>query len=176
MNFSYVQILGVFSLLSVLAVGGGTSVLPEMKNLTIDTMHWVNAGQFRDIYSLGQIVPGPNMLMVMVIGYKVAGMPGALLAFAGFFLPSAFLALIANRIWNHFEGSDWRLAVQRGMAPIVVGLMAAGMIAIARTALDGHGTLAFAMVTFFVLYFGKKINPAILIISGGIIGIFVFRS
>jgi len=176
MEKSDFQILGIFSLLSVIAVGGGTSVLPEMKNLTIDTMHWLNADQFRDIYSLGQIVPGPNMMMVMVIGYKVAGMPGALLAFGGFFIPSALIAFVAARIWNHFEGSEWRLAIQRGMAPIVVGLMAGGAVAIARTAIVGSWALAFAMVTFFILYFGKKrINPAILIISGGIFGILLMR-
>lgn len=164
------SLLGVFSLLSLLAIGGGTAVLPEMKSLTVDAHQWITDGQFRDIYALGQVAPGPNMLMVIVIGYHVAGTPGALIAFTGFFLPASTLALGASRLWNHFEGSPWRLALQNALAPIVVGLMAAGMIAIARTAITGTETTLLAIAVFALLYFGPKINPALLILAGGAVG------
>ncbi|MEO6054148.1 MAG: chromate transporter [Chthoniobacterales bacterium] len=170
---SILKILGVFSLLSIMAIGGGTSVLPEMKTLTIDQQHWLTEAQFRDIYSIGQIAPGPNMLMVIVIGYHVAGAGGALAAFLAFFIPCCIIALIVSRLWLRFEKSAWCLPVQQGMAPIVVGLMLAGMIAIARTAITNQTTLAFAAVVFIVLYFGKKINPALLILAGGLLG-FIF--
>jgi chromate transporter len=172
------QILGVFSLLSVLAIGGGTAVLPEMKQLTVGTMGWVTDAQFRDIYAIGQLAPGPNMLMVIVIGYKVAGIAGALAAFIGFFAPACAIAIVCSRIWNRFEGSPWRLAIQRGMAPIVVGLMLAGTIAIARTAIVGKDSeicLAFAAVVFIALYFGKKMNPALLILAGAVLGLVFLR-
>jgi chromate transporter len=174
----FLQILGVFSLLSVLAIGGGTAVLPEMKELTVGSMGWVTDAQFRDIYAIGQLAPGPNMLMVIVIGYKVAGIAGALAAFAGFFAPACAIAIICSRIWNRFEGSPWRLAIQRGMAPIVVGLMLAGTIAIARTAIVGKDSeicLAFAAVVFIALYFGKKMNPALLILAGAVLGLVFLR-
>jgi chromate transporter len=172
------HILGVFSLLSVLAIGGGTAVLPEMKQLTVDSMGWVTDAQFRDIYAIGQLAPGPNMLMVIVIGYHVAGLPGALLAFLGFFVPACAIAIICSRIWDRFEGSPWRLAIQRGMAPIVIGLMLAGTIAIARTAIVGKDSeicLAFAAVVFIALYFGKKMNPALLILAGAALGLVFLR-
>jgi chromate transporter len=165
-----IDILGVFSLLSILAVGGGTAVLPEMKAMTVDVHGWLTDSQFRDVYSLGQLAPGPNMLMVIVIGYHVAGTVGALLAFTGFFLPASALTFIVARIWDHFKDSPWRLAVQRGLAPIVVGLMTSGMISIARTAVTGPTTLILAATVFAVLYFGRKINPAFLILAGGIVG------
>lgn len=167
---SDISLLGVFSLLSILAVGGGTAVLPEMKALTIDAHHWLTDNQFRDIYSLGQVAPGPNMLMVIVIGYHVAGTPGALIAFTGFFLPASTLALGCSRLWNHFEGSPWRMALQNALAPIVVGLMTSGMIAIARTAITGLETTLIAVAVFAAVYFGPKINPALLILAGGVIG------
>jgi chromate transport protein ChrA len=69
-----------------------------------------------------------------------------------------------------FEGSPWRLAVQRGLAPLVVGLMAAGMVAIARTAIVGFETTVLAVIVFAALYFGKKVNPALLIFGGGLCG------
>jgi chromate transporter len=172
---SNLDLLSVFSLLSVLAVGGGTAVLPEMKALTVDSYHWLSDDQFRDIYSLGQLAPGPNMLMVIVIGYHVAGSVGALLAFGGFFLPASLMAFGVSRIWNQFEGSPWRLAVQRGLAPIAVGLMTAGVIAIGRTAITGATTLILAAAVFAILYFGPKMNPALLILVGGVLGFFLLK-
>lgn len=169
------SVLGVFSLLSLLAIGGGTAVLPEMKELTINAHHWLTDSQFRDIYSLGQVAPGPNMLMVIVIGYHVAGTPGALLAFGGFFLPASVLALGSSRLWNHFDGSPWRLALQLALAPIVVGLMAAGTVAVAKTAITGTETTLIAIAVFVLVYFGPKIigakiNPAFYIFAGGLLG------
>jgi chromate transporter len=79
MNWQLLKIELVFmmlSVLAVLAVGGGTAVLPEMQHATV---HWFNLTdkQFRDIYSIGQVAPGPNMLMVLLIGYRLAGALGA---------------------------------------------------------------------------------------------------
>ncbi|MGR7997148.1 MULTISPECIES: chromate transporter [unclassified Xanthobacter] len=172
MNDTDLSILGVFSLLSVLAIGGGTAVLPEMKMLTVEVHHWLTDSQFRDVYSLGQVAPGPNMLMVIVIGYHVAGFTGALLAFGGFFLPASVIAIGASRLWNRFEGSVWREALQRALAPIVVGLMGAGLIAIARTAIVGVETSLIAAAVFGLVYFGPRINPALLILAGGAVGFF----
>jgi chromate transporter len=172
------RILGVFSLLSILAIGGGTAVLPEMKAMVVEQQQWMTDAQFRDIYAIGQLAPGPNMLMVIAIGNKVFGLPGALVAFLAFFLPACLIAVVTSRVWVHFEGSPWRLAIQRGMAPIVVGLMLAGTIAIARTAIVGEKSqicLAFAAVVFVLLYFGKKMNPALLILAGGLMGFFLLR-
>ena len=164
-------VLGVFSLLSVLAVGGGAAVLPETKALVVDTHHWLTDDQFRDIYGLGQVVPGPNMLMVMVIGYHVSGYFGALLAYLGFFVPAGLISWGASRIWDHFEGSPWRRSLQEGLAPLVVGLMAAGTISIARTAIDGATTIAIAIAVFLGVRFVKKVNPAIFVLGGGVVGL-----
>jgi chromate transporter len=165
------SVLAVFSLLSVLAVGGGAAVLPETKALVIDTHHWLNEDQFRDIYGLGQVVPGPNMLMVMVIGYHVTGFLGAILAFLGFFVPAGLISWTASRIWDRFEGSRWREALQRGLAPLVVGLMAAGTISIARTAIDGTITILIALAVFLGVCFVKRVNPAFFVLGGGVVGL-----
>ena len=72
------NLLWVFALLSLVAVGGGTAVLPEMRRILVGHFHWLSDKQFREIYSIGQIAPGPNMLMVLVIGYRLAGALGAI--------------------------------------------------------------------------------------------------
>jgi chromate transporter len=175
------SLLGVFALLSLLAVGGGTAVLPEMKTMTVTHLGWLTADQFVTIYSLGQLAPGPNMLMVSVIGYHVAGtagplagLAGAFAALVGFLLPSSLLALGVSRLWGHFEGSPWRTAIQRGLAPMAIGLMAAGVIAIAKVATRDVTTIAMASLVTVILL-RRHVNPALLILAGGLVGWLLLR-
>lgn len=158
----------VFALLSILAIGGGTAVLPEMEHMTVHEFHWITAQQFRDIYSLGQVAPGPNMLMVMVIGYRLAGAAGAAVVGLAFFLPDCILTFFANRLWERFSGSPWRTAIQRGLAPIAIGLMLSGTYAIARLSILNVTAFGIALVTFAVLSW-RRINPLILISAGGLV-------
>jgi chromate transporter len=158
----------VFALLGLLAVGGGTAVLPEMQHMTVDHFHWITDNQFRSIYSIGQVAPGPNMMMVMLIGYKLAGFAGAMVVGIGFFLPDCILTLFANRLWVHFEASPWRRAVQRGMAPVAIGLMLAGTTAIAKLAIFNLVGAAIALTVFAMLLW-RHVNPALVIGAGGII-------
>jgi chromate transporter len=158
----------VFTLLGLLAVGGGTAVLPEMQRMTVHHFHWITDNQFRSIYSIGQVAPGPNMLMVMLIGYKLAGSLGAIVVGVGFFLPDCILTLFANRLWVHFAASPWRKAIQRGMAPVAIGLMLAGMMAIARLAVFNLAGVAIAITVFATLLW-RHVNPALVIMAGGIV-------
>lgn len=165
-----VSLVRVFGLLSLLAVGGGTAVLPAMKHHTVDDHHWLTDDQFRDAYSLGQVAPGPNMLMVTVIGYRVAGTPGAIAVTLAFFLPASLLTLCAGRLWERFHASPWRVAVQRGLAPVSIGLMCAGILSLGRIAIFNVTTLLFAAAVFTVLL-SRHINPAFLILAGGVAGV-----
>jgi len=157
----------VFALLSILAVGGGTAILPEMQHMTVTNFHWLTEKQFRDIYSIGQVAPGPNMLMVMLIGYKLSGWAGALVVGAAFFLPDCVLTLFVNRVWVHFAASPWRTAIQRGLAPVAIGLMAAGTWSIIRLAVFNAAGATIAFGVFAILLW-RHVNPAILIMAGGI--------
>ena len=158
----------VFALLSLLAVGGGTAVLPEMHRMTVEQFHWISDKQFRDIYGLGQVAPGPNMLMVMVIGYRLGGGLGAMLVGLAFFVPDCFLTLFVNRMWVRFEGSPWRTAIQRGLAPIAIGLMLSGTYTVGKLAVTNPVTALVAVAVFAILYF-RHVNPALLIFAGGTI-------
>ena len=169
---SNLAVLGVFSLLSVLAVGGGSAVLPEMKALVVESRHWLTEDQFRDLFGIGQMAPGPNMLMVILIGLHVTGAPGAVLAFVGFFLPSSAISLGVSRIWDRFENNPWRASLQRGLAPLVVGLMASGVVAIARIAAAEARTAALAAACGLCVLVLRRVNPALFVLAGGLIEIF----
>lgn len=168
------RLLGVFGLLSVLAVGGGLAVLPEMKKLTVEQYHWVTADQFVDFYSLGQMAPGPNLVMVTLIGYKVAGLAGAISVLIAFFLPASVLTLGANRVWHRLSDWPWRESIRRGLGPVTVGLMIAGVISIGKVAIDVLGTAVLAVVVA-VLVLKTRINPALLILGSAIIGWLLLR-
>ena len=158
------QLAGAFALLSILAVGGGAAVLPEMKETVVGEHHWLSADQFIDVYSLGRLAPGPNMLMVQIIGERVAGPAGALVALLAFFAPASILTYATGRLWDRLEDWPWRESIQRGLAPISIGLMLAGTITIARIAVTDPRTVAMAAAVTAVLLV-RRVNPAYLILA-----------
>jgi chromate transporter len=168
-------LIRVFALLSLLAVGGGTAVLPEMRKLTVMSHQWLTDAQFRDAYSLGQVAPGPNMLMVTVIGYRVAGAAGAAAVTLAFFLPACLLTLYVGRVWERFHDSPWRPAVQQGLAPVSIGLMCAGILSLARIAILDTTTLLFAVAVFSIVLI-RHINPAWLILASAIAGLLLLAT
>jgi chromate transporter len=163
-----INLTWVFALLSILAVGGGTPILPEMQHMTVHQFHWITDQQFRDIYSLGQVAPGPNMLMVLVIGYRLAGAAGAACVGLAFFIPDCLLTLFANRLWQRFADSPWQLAAQRGLAPVAIGLMFSGTYSIARLSVFNAVGIVIAAGSLAVLWWHRT-NPVILITAGGLI-------
>ncbi|MGH8012294.1 MAG: chromate transporter [Candidatus Binataceae bacterium] len=174
MSSKLLNLTWVFALLSILAVGGGTAVLPQMQYMTVHQFHWITDSQFRDVYSLGQVAPGPNMLMVMLIGYRLAGALGAAVVGVAFFLPDCILTFFANRLWQRFEGSPWRTAIQRGMAPVAIGLMLSGTWAIARLSVFNAVGAVIAAVTLGVLLW-RHVNPVLMISAGGLIYLIATR-
>jgi chromate transporter len=168
------RLAGVFALLSLLAVGGGLSVLPEMKHVTVENAHWLSGDQFVDFYSLGQMAPGPNMNMVLLIGLQAAGVAGAVVAWLAFFVPSSALALVAGRGWQRLSGWPWRESIRRGLAPITIGLMTAGVVSLARVALVDVRAVVLAAVAAAVLL-ARNVNPVLVIAACGAAGWFLFR-
>ncbi len=81
-----------FGVMSLFAVGGGNAALPEMHRVAVDVQHWLTDKQFADAFAISQLSPGPNVLIVTLIGYSVAGVTGALVATLAMCLPTAFMA------------------------------------------------------------------------------------
>ncbi len=164
---------GVFSYLSLLTVGGGMAAWPEMKTLVVATHHWMTDAQLIHVYSVGQMSPGPNMMMVAAVGVKVAWIPGALIAALAFFLPTGILTFAVGRIWTRLANWPWRASIQRGLGPVAIGLAVAGLLSFGRGSITNWVTLAVALAVFFTTI-RTKINPALLILGGAVVGL-VFR-
>ena len=167
------DLIGVFAYLSLLTVGGGMAAYPELLNLTVNVHKWLTEGQLVHLYSVGQMAPGPNMMMIVSIGEWVAGLPGAVVVVIAFFGPTALLALLVGRVWNRLEKWPWRESIQKGLAPVSIGLLLAGCFTMAKGAIFGFHTAAIAVGTLLILL-QYKVNPALLILGGAIVGILSF--
>jgi chromate transporter len=165
----------VFSYLSVLTIGGGMAAFPELKALTVDVHHWLTFPQLIHLYSVGQMAPGPNMMMIVAIGQWVAGLPGAIVVLIAFFLPTAVLSFFMGRLWNRLDKWPWRTSIQRGLAPVSIGLLLAGSLTMATGAVTGWVTAAVA-VSVFAIVLRSRINPALLILCGAVVGLVALRS
>jgi chromate transporter len=163
----------VFAYLSILTVGGGMAAFPEMKILTVDVHHWLDYHELIHLYSVGQLAPGPNMMMIVAIGDWAGGILGAIVVLVAFFGPTAILALVIGRAWNKLEKWPWRTSIQQGLAPVSIGLLLAGTLSMAKGAVTGWSTGGIALAVLLIMLW-RKINPAILVIGGGLAGVLAF--
>jgi chromate transporter len=151
-------LLGYFALMSLFAIGGANGAIPEMHRLVVETHSWMTDRQFADMFALAQVTPGPNVIIVTLIGYHVAGIAGALVATLGMCGPACAFALFVGRLWDRFKYARWRIAVQAGLVPISIGLTAASALIVAQAALTGWLSVVLTLVAAAVSY-RLTINP-----------------
>jgi chromate transporter len=163
-------LFGYFALLSLFAVGGANAAIPEMHRVAVDVMHWMTDRQFADMFAIAQVSPGPNVIVVTLIGYHVAGLSGAAVATVGMCGPTCIMAFFVARVWDRFKDAPWRTAIQAGLVPVSLGLIAASAFVLARAAdhtiLAGLITAATAGVAFFT-----RVNPLWVFLVAGLAGL-----
>ena len=139
-----VELFVEFALLSFVAFGGATALLPEMHRVVVESHHWLDDTTFTHLYAIAQAAPGPNVLVVTLIGWKVAGLAGALAATLAMCLPMSVVIYLLIDRWESFAGKRWQQAISLGVAPLAVGLVFSGATLIAQAA--GLGWTAFLLV------------------------------
>jgi chromate transporter len=158
-----------FLWLSLLCVGGGVGVIPEMQRQVVVNHQWVTAREFVDGYTLAQLTPGPNMLIAAFVGYRAHGVPGALVATVAMFLPTSALTVIVADRWQRWRDHRWAAAVERALAPVGMGLMAAGVYTLAQSALHDVLTVALALATAVALAM-RWAPPMLVVVAAGLVG------
>lgn len=159
-----------FSLLSLITFGGVITVLPEMHRSVVEVHGWMSGAEFAQLFALAQAAPGPNILIVSLIGWKVAGLAGAVVATVAVCTPSSLLTYAVSRIWHRFRGARWREVVEDGLVPVTVGLMLAGGYLITRAA--DHSILAFVVTAATAaIVLTTRIHPLWLLGAGGLLGL-----
>lgn len=158
-----------FALISLFAVGGAMAVVPEMHRQAVDISHWMTERQFADLFALAQAAPGPNIIVVTLIGYQAAGVAGALVATLAMCGPTCVITYYVSRTFDRFKNAHWRIVVQAGLVPLSVGLFAAGAFVIARAADRSLVAVAITVATAAVAYW-TRLNPLWLFAAAGLLG------
>jgi chromate transporter len=162
-------LLWTFGLMSLFAVGGANSAIPEMHRVAVDVQHWITDKQFADAFAISQMSPGPNVLIVTLIGYSVAGVTGALVATLAMCAPTAILAYYVSRFLARSSHSRWPAIIQAALVPLSIGLMAASGLILAQTA-DRTWVAGLLTATAAGLAFATRINPFWLLLAGACLG------
>lgn len=159
----------VFGLMSLFAIGGANSTIPEMHRVAVEVRQWMSDRQFADIYAIAQLSPGPNVLIVTLIGYHIAGVVGGLVATAAMCGPPAIVAYFVSGALARSSHSPWPALLQAALVPVSIGLMAAsGLILSTTTVRTPTGAMIIAIAA--LVAFATKINPLWLLVAGGVLG------
>jgi chromate transporter len=159
-----------FAIMSLLAFGGANAVVPEMHRQAVELRSWMSEREFTDMFAISQAAPGPNVMLVTLIGYHVAGVAGAIVATMAMCGPTAVLAHFLSRAWDRFKDAPWRTAVQAGLVPISVGLVGASAIVLSRASDHSAMAVVITAATAVTAYFSRW-NPLWLIGIAGLAGL-----
>ena len=158
-----------FSLLSLISFGGMSSILPEMQRLVVDSKGWVTAAEFTQLFAISQAAPGPNILFTSLVGWKLAGVGGALVALASFCLPAAVLAFWVGGLWEKFREATWVKLTKRALLPMTVAFALSGGYVLATPVGLDWRYAGIAAASAAALYL-TKLNPLWLLAAGGLLG------
>jgi chromate transporter len=159
-----------FALLSFVAFGGATALLPELYRVVVDQRQWMDATTFAHLYAIAQAAPGPNVLVVTLIGWQVAGLAGALTATVAMCLPMSVVVYLLFSHWERFKGARWQRAIQLGVAPLAVGLIFSGATLVGQSA--GLAVTGWVFVIAVAVFSTKtKFHPLWCIAAGAALGL-----
>lgn len=160
-----------FLSLSFLAIGGVIATLPEMHRIAVDLEHWMTDREFAEMFALAQIAPGPNMMIVTLIGFRAAGILGGIAATACVAVPPAIFAYLVSMGFHRVREATWPVVFRAALVPVSVGLMLATMVIISvASAQSAAAWVLLAVSTALMLW--TRLHPLLLLFAGGIVGFF----
>ena len=162
-----VILLVVFGRIGLATFGGGFAMIPAIEHEIVAAHHWLSDAAFNDAIVLGQITPGPVAIAATFIGYRVAGIAGAVFATAGMFTPPMVLSLLAGRSLKTFQSNALVQGALHGITPAMSGILAAAAVALWRTSVHGLAPAITALIAAVVLI-KWRILPLFVLVSGGI--------
>ena len=166
-----IELAWQFGLLSFLAIGVVNALIPEIHRRVVEMEHWMSNADFAQAFAIAQAAPGPNMLIVSVIGWKVSGVLGALVATLAICAPSSVLTFAIAHVWDRFREAPLRVAIQHGLAPVTVGLVLSSGYILARTVDQTWAAFAITGATA-ALVLVTRLHPLWFLAVGALLGAF----
>jgi chromate transporter len=161
-----IALIIVIAPLSLLALGGASAIYAPLQYQAVDVYHWVTGREYLELFAIARVTPGPGSMLTTILGWRVAGLPGALVATLALYLPSCALCFLVGRVWNRYRGSRWHAAIENGLRPIGAGLMISGGVMILRVEEQGPLAWAMALAACALLAWRPLVHPMILIAGG----------
>jgi chromate transporter len=158
-----------FVLISLLAFGGGGAALPLVERLAVSETGWVSPQDFAAAVACGYVTPGPVLITATFIGYRAAGLSGAVSATVGIFLMPWLLAAAAAQQLQRFVQHPRLAGFGRGAAPAVVGLLGVTALSIAKQSFTHWGYAVIALIAL-VLALWTKVHPILILMGGAALG------
>jgi len=152
---------------SVCGFGGG---LIRARRVLVDQRQWIDDQEFADIFTVSQVMPGPNMiLMLSFIGLKLGGIGGAIASALATFAPPCAMYYLSYAFWDRFREMRWQRIVRRALASLTVGLVVAGGYVMTRAG-DGDWTSAAITAGAVALTLRTRLSPLWILMAGGALG------
>ena len=148
------------------AYGGGYAMITPLHHDLVTRLGWLTETEFSSAVAVGQITPGPLMIMVAFMGYKIAGLAGATLGTIGLFLPTALIVLAIASSYLRFKDMPIVQGAMRGVNLAVIGLLAAVVIQLAGGALQSPLDIVIGLVAFLAAGPLKRDPIAVLLGAG----------
>ncbi|WP_183574866.1 chromate efflux transporter [Mucilaginibacter sp. X5P1] len=169
-NSPILKISMVFSGISLSLFGGGYVMIPIMQSLFVNELHWLTRQEFIDAIAFSQATPGPILVSATFIGYKLAGVMGAIIATAAMFAPSAIVMIMVSKLFKKTKDHSLAKDMIAGVKAVVIGLIIASAVRILYTQPFSLG-IAVVAVAALILSFKYKVSPVYLIVASISIGI-----
>jgi chromate transporter len=157
----------VFVPIGAMTFGGGLAMIPAIEHMVVVDQGWLDPKAFADAIALGQITPGPVAICATFIGYRVAGLAGAVVATIAMFAPATAIALAAGHSVDRFRSSPLIVGALRMLAPAVIGMLGAATFSLGRAAVGIHVDVALAVASFVVML-RWPVGPLWLLVGGGL--------
>ena len=165
-----VELARTFVVISLVAIGGINAIMPEVYRQVVDVHGWMSASELANLYALSQASPGPNGLVVGLVGWQVAGLAGFSVSVLATNVPPALLAFGMSRLRRRLGAESWLGTAQAGMVPVAIGLILANGVLTAQAADETWLAVAVTVVATLVVW-RTRFNPLWLLAAGGVLGL-----
>jgi chromate transporter len=167
---SLLDIGAYFLKVGAFTIGGGLTMIAFIQDQVVGQFGWLTPREFIDGLALGQLTPGPVLMIAAYVGYKVAGVAGAAVAATAAFLPSFIIMLVILPVLDRVRKLAWMRAVMKGMGPAVIGVLAVSLIRLAPAALPDRFAIVILAATLLALTV-LGVGTFRLMIAGAVLGV-----
>ena len=164
-----------FAKVGILGFGGGHSIIPLIQVEVVNNYKWLTIGEFTDALAMANSLPGPiTTKMSLLVGYKTAGITGALAGLLGLLFPSSVLMLILTMFYLKYKDLAAVKGLLKGIRPVVIALLVLVVYSIFPSSVNSWHTALIAVAAFCLIAF-LNVHPALLIVGAAIVGMVFYR-